>query len=283
MLTWWPNLKKCSTVEISLITFTLGLVLTSTQARASFAGRGPLGTVADSANATLSDHPSEPPSQVILRREITGRASTSFEPLLQSWQYRYGSLAVAPLLQLASANGAGKGLEDTDRYIALMGAAKLGGSGAAPLLTRFLKDSSWMIRSGALRALTALGNPATASAVLPLLHDPALVVRLEAVEAVRKLQPTGAAEALCAALEQSANYHGGKAQWVPQKALEALATLRAPSKFAAQLKPLLDHENDPELQKQTITTLESLTGRVLKKNGSLTERIQEWKTALNKG
>ena len=71
--------------------------------------------------------------------------------------------------------------EDSNRYVALMSAAKLGGPSGAPFILSFLKDRSWMMRSGALRALTALENPKTAEAVLPLLRDPALVVRAEAV------------------------------------------------------------------------------------------------------
>ena len=119
-------------------------------------------------------------------------ASNSFEPLIQSWQKRYGTHAVEPLLELAAGN---LNLDDPERYMAFMGAAKLGGKENAPKLVRFLKDRSWMIRSAALRALTALKNPSTAPATLPLLRDPALVVRLAAVDAVEKLQPPGAAEA----------------------------------------------------------------------------------------
>ena len=148
-----------------------------------------------------------------------------------------------------------------------------------------------MIRSGTLRALTALKNPATAQAVLPLLQDPALVVRLEAVAAVDKLRPVGATEALLKTLEHDANYHGGKAQWVPQKALIALSKLSSDTSgrriasaalLAPRLKPLLDHHGDPELQKQTLVTLESLTGRSLKKGAPLAVRVREWKLALNR-
>ena len=46
-----------------------------------------------------------------------------------------------------------------------------------------------MIRNGRCRALAALGNPATAQNVLPLLSDIALVVRLEAVHTIEKLRP----------------------------------------------------------------------------------------------
>jgi HEAT repeat protein len=258
MRTWWPNLKKCLTVKprrkfVSLIALASALLFASL-ARAS----------------SLST-----PSLESLRKELAlPRASNSFEPLLQSWQARYGSTAAGPLLILAS-----EPLEDPERYMAFMGAARLGGREGAPNLVRFLKDRSWMLRSAALRALAALKNPATASSVLPLLQDPALVVRLEAVEAVEKLQPPGAVEALTATLESRDNYHGGKAQWVPQKALLALASLHAQGQ-APRLKKLLEHENDPELQIQTVSTLESLTGKHLGVQEPLPQRVREWKQAL---
>lgn len=212
----------------------------------------------------------------MLLKEIQRRPAGSFEPLLHAWEKRHGIAAVDPLLEAAADKSRA---EDSVRYIALMGAAKLGGKETAPRLVVFLRDGSWMIRSGALRALTALRNPATAAAVLPLLRDPALVVRLEAVEAVEKLQPEGGAEALLATLEHAANYHGGKAQWVPQKALAAIAKLNA-TKLAPRLKPLLEHESDPELQKRTVATLETLTGKRLKLGAPLVERVREWKVAL---
>jgi HEAT repeat protein len=260
MPTSWPNSKKCSIAK-SLAALWIAIPLCSSLALAQ----------------------QHAPNALELRREIMRHsASIPFDSLLLGWQKRYDTSAVQPLLEVARATSQKlKGTEDSERYIALMGAAKLGGKGAAPMITPFLKDSSWMLRSGALRALTALGDPATAPAVLPLLQDPALVVRAEAVEAVRKLHPPGAADALVATLDERENYHGGKAQWVPQKALVALADLHA-AQYAPRLKDLLDHNGDPELQTQTIATLESLTGRNLKQGAPLRDRVREWKLTLNR-
>jgi HEAT repeat protein len=202
-----------------------------------------------------------------LRAQIRGRSSGNFEKLLKDWEHRYGTQAVSPLLAIASDRTA----PDSERYVALMGATKLGGRETAPVVTRYLNDRSWMIRAAALRALSALKHPGTAAAVLPLLKDRALVVRLEAVEAVRALRPLGAADALIETLEHSANYHDGKAQWVPQKALNALVDLGAKD-VAPRLRPLLDHQKDPELQKEAIHALNALTGRTL--------NAKEWKLAL---
>jgi HEAT repeat protein len=137
-----------------------------------------------------------------------------------------------------------------------------------------------MLRSGTLRALSALKNPVTRDAVLPLLKDPSLVVRTEAVEAIRILRPEGAREALLQALESPANYHRGIAQWVPKRALQALAAIQAKD-AAPRLLPLLNRAVDPALQATTIETLESLTGKKLGKTGPLKVRVEAWKRELS--
>lgn len=185
--------------------------------------------------------------------------NTSFEILTRSLEKTYGTQAFQPLIRIAL----DRKNPDPDRYIALMSAAKLGGTGATPSLLPFLHDSSWMLRGGALRALSVVGNAETGQALIPLLRDPALVVRVEAVDAIRILKPKGAADALVATLTDSSNYHAGKAQWVPQKALLALTVLRA-SEAVPKIKPILDdrrQSQDPEFKRQlqqTVTLLSQI-------------------------
>ncbi len=259
MPTWWPSSKKCSTHDLLRIAATVALLLTP------------------SARASVPHATPAQPLAAALGKDIASRQGLSFGEILKSWETRYGTRAVSPLLQLAS----NRKSQDADRYLALMGAAKLGGPSVAPQVTPFLRDPSWMIRSGALRALSALKNPATTSGVLGLLHDPSLIVRTEAVEAAALLQPAGTVDALLATLEDSANYHQGKAQWVPARVLGALVRLRA-TQAAAQLRPLLFHTRDPELQKQTVQALEQLTGRKIQSSAPLQARIEAWKQALAK-
>lgn len=219
------------------------------------------------------------PSALALRKEIAGSSKRSFAPLLRKWSTRYGSKAVGPLLQIAR----DEKTADPQRYVALMGAARLGGNASAPLLTPFLKSPSWMMRTASLRALSALKHPATSLEVLPLLRDPALVVRAEAVEAVRALKPAGAEEALAATALDPRNYHAGRAQWVPQLALAALRDLGArpgARSAAPKLAPLLDRGlSDPELQKSSFATLERLTGKKAPV-GEPGRTVAFWKTYL---
>jgi HEAT repeat protein len=218
------------------------------------------------------------PATGVLTREIQTRKSIAFDDLLDRWEKRDGTAAVKPLLQILS----NRKLSDPDRYVALMGTAKLGGRSVAPLLVPFLKDPSWMIRSGTLQALSILRQPATAEATLPLLHDPALVVRLQAIDSIEKLNPKGATEALLSVLDKNENYHQGKALWVPQRALSALAKL-GDERITPRLAFLLNHKSDPALQQQTIRTLEKLSGKppaTLNKH-TLAMNVKKWKASFN--
>jgi HEAT repeat protein len=221
--------------------------------------------------------PSKFATSSALLYEMKARKGSSFETVLKSWERKYGSSAVSPLLGIA----ADRRNEDTERYMALMGAVKLGGAGTTNAIIPLLKDRSWMLRVASLRALKALRSPEAGTAALSLLRDPALVIRSEAVDAVTELHPKGSEDALLATMERAENYHGGKAAWVPQKALAGLIKLRATSSIH-RLQPLLRHEGDPELQLKTVEALESLTGKRLAQGKSLKEKIRVWNVELSR-
>lgn len=257
MKTLLPNSKKCLTANwiaicalaiLTSLPFTLALL--SSEARADI------------------------PSRTTLEIEINANTSSSFQELLSSWQKKYGIHAINPLFVIASSTDA-----DRSRYIAILGAARLGGQAIAPRIVPFLKDRSWMIRNAALKSLAALKHPKTVSAVLPLLHDPALVVRVEAIETVRALKPPGAVPALLQVLHNQENYHFGKSQWAPLRALQAIAAIGDKS-VAPELAPLLDHQIDPPLQRAAISALQTLTGH--REDGSLelVKQAASWKQYL---
>ncbi len=246
--------KKCSTAEALAVLLAL---------------------TAFSSTTALAARLTTAPSQAALVSEINSNKEVEFQPLLQRWTEQYGSLASQPLLSIAQ----DRRNSDRQRYVAVMGAAKLGGPAVASKIVPLLKDKVWLIRSAALRALSALKDPTAAKAVLPLLKDPALVVRVEAVEAVKVLKPTGSTPALLSVLQSQDNYRFGKAQWVPQRALSALVVLHDLS-IVPYLRPLLDHQNDPDLQRQTIFALQTLTGIDKDAKLSLNAQVETWKKIL---
>ncbi|MBI2711312.1 MAG: HEAT repeat domain-containing protein [Bdellovibrio sp.] len=237
--TWWLSSKKCLRANAVLLIFLISI-------------KSSLGSTPSVSNPSPKQLQSE-----IHKNPSSGMAG--FEKLIQSWEKRFGSQAALPLLTLARDSNT----DENERYIALMGAAKLGGQPLLPEINSFLSDRSWMLRSAALRILAALGSPESGLAALPLLRDKALVVRAEAVETVRTLRPSGAALALLEALENPENYHHGKALWVPQKALQALTVLNA-SEVIPEIGRFLKSkrtQSDPELRSLTQKTLLALESR----------------------
>jgi HEAT repeat protein len=267
------NSKKLSAATLVFLSSSISYAATPSL---MFSGN-PSGNVPGNTSQSTSGEEAGTPLVRTLRAEIEARPKGSdFNALLSDWQEKYGTLAVQPLFKIARDSGNA----DSVRYIALMGVAKLGGRDASTIILPLLRDSSWMLRSGALRALAALGNRKSAEAILPLLHDPALTVRLEAVDAVERLEPAGSGAALALCLNDPENFHGGKALWVPQRALKALAKMRA-HEAIPKVALLLDRGTDQELQKTAISTLEVITGKTYALKGeSLTQQIAHWKMAV---
>lgn len=263
-MTWLLNSKKCSTAKNRapwLATLTLCLCV------------GP--------NALASPAPSRPlvgkPNTISLKKEIQAAQSRDFDPLLARWSKTYGTGAVLPLSDIATdPKGA-----DRERYVAIMGLAKLGGKATSPLIQKLLKDSSWMVRTASLRALVALDDRTAATTILNSLSDPALLVRLEAVHAVRKLRPAGASQSLAATLSNPENYQRGQPLFVPQKALDAIAELRSPEAIPSLLT-FLDRTRNSELRKQTLATIQTLAGIKKARVGSIEQQIQDLKKSLKK-
>jgi hypothetical protein len=77
---------------------------------------------------------------------------------------------------------------------------------------------------------------------------------------VGKFESQEVTDALIEAALAKENHHGGKALWVPQKALRAIAQLPAPldSPRAWQLTALLAQKQDQELSALTLLALEKL-------------------------
>jgi len=200
---------------------------------------------------------SQYPSEKTLITKIHKRKSNSFGPTLKFVEKKYGTRAVKPLLRIANKMN----YSDPDRYIALMIAAKIGGKGISRQIKNFLKDRSWMMRSGALKALQAVGDSRIASAALPMIDDPALVVRMEAVETIDRLKPIGSKQALLLTLEDPSNFHKGKAQWLPQKSLRILRKMKLTKMDLIKISRLLKYSKDEKLQSEIIKTFEFKLGK----------------------
>jgi hypothetical protein len=257
-----PNLKKCSIVRLLALSCLVWCRLFSPNA---FAESAPPSA------ARLAD---------IFIHDIRAHHSNSFESLLTHWEVQYGTDAYPALNRIAE----NRSYEGTERYIAVMGMAKLGGIPAAPALTKFLQDPSWIVRNAALHALSALKNPKTSTSVLPLLKDPALVIRIAALEAADQLKPEGLQDACLEALKDPSNYYRGKAQWIPQRALGVLSRNTVDQagrrKVSLALISAAKKPQDRAMEPILLLTLEKISGKSLDKSKPLALALDQLQRQL---
>lgn len=254
MMTYWLSLRKCSIC--SFLLFLLWLF----------------------PNIQAATPPSNGKIEKQILLQLKQRKGDSFRALLNHWQKRYGSQAVPPLLRVAK----NRSRSDQDRYIALMGAARLGGKAISPSLLPHLKDSSWMIRSATLRLMGAFQLKKHSSKVAKLLKDPARVVRTDAVQTLERLRPKNALELFLGVLRDPSNFHRGRAFLVAKKALVAIVKLQPPLQITPKLAPLLNFSKDPELLRLTVRSLEILTKDKKLAQGPLSKKVAYWKKKLQK-
>lgn len=151
-------------------------------------------------------------------------------------------------------------------------------------LRAFLRDSSWMLRSAALRELAVSGSAGGGEDAMKLLRDPAWVVRSQAIHTVVALKPTGMLPALLVAAADPTNFHGGRAQWVAYRALDAAIALKPTSKDLFQLRPALIRGEDEAYLKRIISLLERSTGKSIPSPSSTGVRAlaMDWSRELAK-
>lgn len=214
---------------------------------------------------------------------------TDFKSLIQKWERVYGEAAL-PALGRISRDGKAS---DADRYVAILATTKIHGPKSATEMLPLLDDKNWMVRSAALKSIEILGyTPAGPKVLEKLENDPALVIRLQTVETLLRLRPEGVEKALLnAALSpknyRPANFKKGRADWVPQRALEALRTLAPELKnakksrsVALQILPLLNEAKDGRIRAQALHTIETLEERSLGSGRPFAERALAWNKAL---
>lgn len=186
-------------------------------------------------------------AQASIRSDIQSNLSGDFGGLLRKWSD--SSSRIRPLEELKTI-ALDEASSERSRYIALMGAAslaKLDGRPDAihPVLQRLKKDPSWVLRSASLEASLQVRDPARTEALaLELLTDPALVVRSRAVDLIAS---PASAPALARAALDPKNHPGGRALWVPQKAIRALVRLQAREELRAVVRQL-GKRQDPSLR-----------------------------------
>ncbi|HVK62311.1 MAG TPA: HEAT repeat domain-containing protein [Bdellovibrionales bacterium] len=151
------------------------------------------------------------------------------------------------------------------RWKAVTAAARVGGVESKPELERALKSKEWFMRNAALVAMAPLDRKETVTWARKLLSDKALVVRMAAVDAIRKSRDTASVPLLWEKLDAKENFRGSHSLFIRHRIAETLAVMETPgreAKFVALLK-----DKDPSLHPFAISALERLTKQTFGKAG----------------
>lgn len=164
----------------------------------------------------------------------------------------YGTRGKAALAEIA--------FEKTEnletRWDALVTLGRLDPAYAQPHLDKALISSDWFMRNAAL-VVTPYGERAWAIKQARLaLHDPALVVRTAAVQALAELRAIEAKTSLWEKMSSSENFKRGESLWIRPIIANTLA-LMADVKDKASFQALLK-DKDPQVKNIAITTLAKL-------------------------
>ncbi len=260
-----PTLKKCLSLSFAFAGLT-GLVVSARAAIPSAPMTGKT-TVESNIRGDLA----------IFHRE----KKSDFQSLVDKWDRVYGSASAPTLLKIARDSKA----PNSERYVAVMAHTRIRGPHDATELLALLDDRDWMVRSAALKSIEILGyGPATPKVFEKLAGDPALVIRLQAIETLVRLRPMGLADALLAAAMDGknyrpANFRKGRADWVPQRALAALREIH-PVGYARRLLPLLNETKDGRIRAHALHTIEVLEAKSLKQGRPFAERAAAWTSTL---
>jgi hypothetical protein len=101
-----------------------------------------------------------------------------------------------------------KTFSDKNRWVATFLLGRIMGVKAAPYLSKFANHPNWMMRLAALKALLALKQTQYKGLYSRMLKDKALIVRLQALENIRKLNLKELAPYVWAMLYNKENYSG---------------------------------------------------------------------------
>ena len=221
-------------------------------------------TTAHSANLPSSDEIKGKINQALAK-------GNSLKNFYSSLGQQYGGSAIKPLIDIANDD---KNSDET-RWASIFGLARLAGKESVGMLSKFMNNTSWMIRDAALKAAAALNARELKLHIERRLKDDALIVRTTAVQTISHLKLKDSAPRLVEALFDPNNFNKGKALWIHKHILNTLKEFHYTA-ASPRLADLLQKTQDETLQAHVVKTLESLTGRSFP-NKPIQEQIYLWK------
>jgi HEAT repeat protein len=161
------------------------------------------------------------------------------------------------------------------RWIAIRVLGRVDGNVATRMLLDLVDNSAAPVRAASMEALGDQGNQTYATAIIPGLKDPAIVVRVSAATALAALRSPEAIDALDDALQDQSNYRRGQSLWVRRYYVLALGSIGSKDAYPALLRCLDD--GDERVVEESIVALEGIAGFSYAEGRDREEQRQAWR------
>lgn len=167
---------------------------------------------------------------------------------------------------------------EKNRWQATMVLGRVMGKKSAPFIARFADHPAWMMRVASLKALSALGMGEYQALHAKALKDSSLIVRIQALDNISRLQIKPLAPHVWNMLYDQTNYTGAKGQRrrtsIVRTIIRTLGDLRY-DKAKSALAKLIQRPKYQDLADDLDYSLEKITGKT-SPDVSLNSRRQFW-------
>jgi HEAT repeat protein len=116
-------------------------------------------------------------------------------------------------------------LSESDRWSAIVSAAKKDGEVAVPILEDMLKQKkySWHTRTAIAQGLVSIGGPDATKVLQGMLSDHSLVVRTVVVDALGDMKDPSSLTPLTEEMKNKRNFIGEQSLWIRKHLVDAIA------------------------------------------------------------
>lgn len=176
---------------------------------------------------------------------------------------------------------------EQNRWQATMLLAQVMGKKSAPFIAKFIDHPHWMMRVASLKALLGLRQREYTSVYAKALKDPSLIVRVQALDNISKMNVSSLAPQVWNMMYDQSNYSGDAGNRKRTSIVRSIIRTIGDIRFEKAKKPLAKLMQKPKYQdliEDLDYSLEKITGEV-SPNSSAEARRKFWsgKVSMNVG
>jgi hypothetical protein len=160
------------------------------------------------------------------------------------------------------------------RWKSFMVMTSIGQKKSLPEIDKALRDKIWYMRSAGLLAMQKVNRAkAVEWAKYLLKKDPALMVRIKAVDVLESDPKSVTKDLFWKKLYSKENFHRNESLWIREKMVSHLASFPRKKDMKRWKKALFD--KDIKVQKHAVRAIEKLTGQ--SQPGDMPSKVSLWK------